>query len=80
MHGLWGFAQSDEQPKDGDFLGKASHAYSHFKLSVEFFTCKEEITVDGWFSLEEIKNLALSKIDEKLLDILISDGLSCKED
>ena len=80
LHGLWGFMQRDEKPKEGLLLGNASHTYSHFKLSVSLFTCKEAVNVDGWFSLKEMNQLALSKVDEKLLKIVLNSGLSYTED
>jgi A/G-specific adenine glycosylase len=80
LHGLWGFAQKDDQPKDAIILGNTSHTYSHFKLSLTFVTCKEAIEVDGWFDLEAIEHLALSKVDEKLLALLLKSDLSYTED
>ena len=79
LHGLWGFVQCDEVPKDGKFLGKATHTYSHFKLALELFTCKEPPLVDGWFTCKEIDTLALSKIDEKLLALVLKSDRSDRE-
>lgn len=67
LHGMWGFIQQDEIPVVSRPIGEASHAYSHFKLSLQAHVVEEEPECDGWFTLAEIDALPLSKIDEKLL-------------
>ncbi len=67
LHGLWGFIQTDDAPDVSLPLGEASHTYSHFKLTLTAHLTEERPPCDGWFTLEEIEALPLSKIDEKLL-------------
>lgn len=68
LHGLWGFVQVDELPKDAKSLGYVSHTYSHFKLNLEIVKTQSlHVSADGWFSLDEISALALSGVDQKIL-------------
>ena len=67
LHGMWGFIQQDDPPEVGRPAGQASHAYSHFKLTLDAYVVEEEPECDGWFTLDEIDALPLSKIDEKVL-------------
>lgn len=67
LHGLWGFIQIDEQPKNAEILGKVSHTYSHFKLELEVIKCDFSLKVDGYFTNEQITKLALSTVDKKIL-------------
>jgi len=67
LHGMWGFIQQEKLPEVGRPVGRASHAYSHFKLTLDAYVVEEEAKCDGWFTLEEIEKLPLSKIDEKIL-------------
>ena len=69
LHGLWGFIQQEETPPVSRPIGEASHAYSHFKLLLEAHVVEEQPACDGWFTLEEIDALPLSKIDEKILSL-----------
>lgn len=69
LHGLWGFVQVDERPQNSVKLGKVEHIYTHFKLQLEVFTCKDFKEVDGWFSLGDIEQLALSTVDKKILKL-----------
>ena len=68
LHGLWGFVQVDEKPHKGQTLGKVSHTYSHFKLELEAIACEDlDVNVDGYFTREQITQLALSTVDKKIL-------------
>lgn len=67
LHGLWGFMQVSELPKDAKSLGCVSHTYSHFKLELEVVTCDLHVKMDGYFSHEQMKTLALSSVDKKIL-------------
>lgn len=68
LHGLWGFKQVDELPKNAKRLGCVSHTYSHFKLELEATLCEDlDVNVDGYFTREEITQLALSTVDKKIL-------------
>lgn len=70
LHGLWGFVQVLEIPKNGVILGSVEHVYSHFKLELEVFLCEPIEEIDGWFSIAEIDKLAISTVDKKILKLL----------
>lgn len=73
LHGLWGFVQVDEKPKNAHSLGKVTHTYSHFKLELEMIYDKAlHVKVDGYFTEDEIENLALSTVDKKIIQTLFS--------
>jgi A/G-specific adenine glycosylase len=70
LHGLWGFVQTDEKP-EGLLLGKVTHTYSHFKLELKLIQIQSlHVSFDGWFSLDEINDLALSSVDKKIIQLL----------
>ncbi len=72
LHGLWGFMQVDEKP-EGLFLGVARHVYSHFKLELQIIQIQNApIDFDGWFTWNDIHDLALSSVDKKILDVVKS--------
>lgn len=70
LHGLWGFVQADEMPFDALFLGKVSHTYSHFKLELDVMQTSLHVKVDGWFTYDEFKKIALSTVDKKIAALL----------
>jgi len=73
LHGLWGFIQLDEKPKNARSLGHVTHTYSHFKLELEIIEDETlHVNVDGYFSSEEIEGLALSTVDKKIIQTLFS--------
>jgi len=68
LHGLWGFVQIDEKPSNAKSLGKVAHTYSHFKLELEMIQGDAlHVNADGYFTEEEIENLALSTVDKKII-------------
>ena len=73
LHGLWGFVQIDEKPNTAHSLGSVSHTYSHFKLELEIIHDDAlHVNVDGYFTEEEIENLALSTVDKKIIQKIFS--------
>ena len=59
-------------------IGMVRHQYTHFKIRLHVFLFhpineKPPLTVDsetwGWFTREQIKSLALSKADRKVLEL-----------
>ncbi len=73
LHGLWGFVQLDEKPTTVQSLGSVSHTYSHFKLELEIIqTDALHVNVDGYFTEEEIENLALSTVDKKIIQTIFT--------
>ena len=78
LHGLWGFESTDTLPCTAKCIGEVSHAYSHFKLQCKVFVYKERSIGQGiYFNSDEIKKLAISKIDEKILKLFL---LQCEKD
>jgi len=72
LNGLWGFNEFEhnEEIEFTQALGKISHTYSHFKLEAEVYIAHCYIEEHEWFSLQEIKSLALSTADHKALALL----------
>jgi len=72
LNGLWGFIQVDDNP-EGIPLGKVTHTYSHFKLALEVIQCDTlHVKIDDWFSLNEMTALALSTVDKKIIQTILS--------
>jgi len=72
LNGLWGFSEYsyNEEISSTKQLGEINHTYSHFKLQAEVHTNTSFIDGYEWFSLNEIKELALSTADYKALALL----------
>ncbi len=72
LHGLWGFSEytNDEEITVTKTLGEITHTYSHFKLHAQVHLHNHYIQEHEWFSLQEIKKLALSSADHKALALL----------
>lgn len=73
LHGLWGFESIETALCASDYLGEVKHAYTHFKLQCSVY-CYHEINSNSehYFLPEEIKNLAISKVDQKILELYFS--------
>ena len=73
LHGLWGFIQLDEKPNHAQSLGHVTHTYSHFKLELEIIqNDASSVVVDGYFTSEEIEELALSTVDKKIIQTIFN--------
>ncbi|MDF1879853.1 A/G-specific adenine glycosylase [Sulfurimonas sp. MAG313] len=73
LNGLWGFSEYN-QHEDINFtelLGEITHIYSHFKLHARVHLYHSYIDEHQWYSLEEIKELALSTADHKVLQLYL---------
>lgn len=73
LHGLWGFAESEENIAAGmHYLGHITQHYSHFTLDAEVYLCEEMFDDEGfeWFELHEISALSLSRADHKAMALL----------
>ena len=73
LNGLWSFSEY-ENHEDISFaakLGDISHVYSHFKLQAKVYLHQDYIEEHEWFSLKEIKTLALSTADHKALELYL---------
>jgi A/G-specific adenine glycosylase len=72
LHGLWGFYESEEKPCGAEHLGEVAHQYTHFKLKCHVYHYPETVPEqEHYFSLETINTLAISKVDEKIIKLLI---------
>ena len=73
LHGLWGFPSVETPLCAAEYLGEVTHAYTHFKL-----TCKVSVYYETeaehahYFSPDEIKKLAISKVDEKIVKLFLA--------
>lgn len=69
LGGLWGFPLVEDAP-EGERLGEVQHAYTHFKITVTPVLVDEELGESEPISLTSIPELALSKLDHKILNVL----------
>jgi A/G-specific adenine glycosylase len=70
LHGLWGFEEIDVPLCAAEALGEVRHAYTHFKLRCNVFLYDEtEPAHDDYFTPAQICQLAISKVDEKILKL-----------
>jgi len=71
LHGLWGFEHIDIPPCASEYIGEVTHAYTHFKLKCKVYLYHEtNPEQSNYFSKEQIKRLAISKIDEKIVKLI----------
>ena len=68
LHKLWGFEHQEVVPCACEYVGEVKHAYTHFKLTCKIFVYFErKATKNDYFSPQQIKKLAISKVDEKIV-------------
>lgn len=73
LHGLWGFESVDVPPCAAEHIGEVSHTYTHFKLQCDVYVYDESIAEgEYYFTPEQIKDLAISKVDEKILGLYLT--------
>lgn len=71
LHGLWGFEAIDVPLCGAEYIGEVTHAYTHFKLACKVYVYYEtHPSQNHYFTRDEIKKLAISKVDEKVLNTL----------
>ena len=72
LHGLWGFESTEVPLCASEYIGEVTHAYTHFKLVCKVYVYyeidKEQI---DYFTTKEIRKLAISKVDEKILKLYL---------
>ena len=72
LHGLWGFSTTEVPLCASEYIGEVTHAYTHFKLIckvyIYFEIDKEQI---DYFTTQEIRKLAISKVDDKILKLYL---------
>lgn len=86
LGGLYGFAEYEagrqavyhenrayHLPRDGRLLGEVQQTYSHFKLQANVWLVKtgEAGQSEGWFSSQEMAELALSGADYKVVKLIL---------
>ncbi len=72
LHGLWGFDAVEVPLCAAEEIGEVIHAYTHFKLRCKVYLYDElEPAHNHYFTPEEIKKLAISKVDEKILQLYL---------
>jgi len=72
LHGLWGFDAVEVPLCAAEEIGEVTHAYTHFKLRCKVYLYDElEPAHDHYFTPEEIRKLAISKVDEKILNLYL---------
>jgi len=72
LHGLWGFYPSEALPCASEYIGEVSQQYSHFKQVCQLYRYDESREgEDHYFTPQSTKALAISKIDEKIIKLLL---------
>lgn len=72
LGGLWGFPLSEDAPV-GERLSEVQHAYTHFKITVTPVLVENKPEDAEPTALTSISELALSKLDHKILQVLARD-------
>ncbi|MDQ7086252.1 MAG: A/G-specific adenine glycosylase [Sulfurovum sp.] len=72
LHGLWGFESVEVPLCASSYIGEVSHAYTHFKLRCKVYVYEESVpSQERYFSLAQIKEIAISKVDEKIVKLFL---------
>ena len=72
LHGLWGFESVEVPLCASEYIGEVSHAYTHFKLLCKVYVYYElDPTQENYFSTQEIRKRAISKVDEKIVNLYL---------
>jgi len=72
LHGLWGFNAIDVPLCASEYIGEVHHVYTHFKLSCKVYVYDElDREQEHYFSTQDIQNLAISKVDEKIVKLYL---------
>ena len=71
LGGLWGFPLSEE-PVEGERLEPVTHAYSHFKITATPVLAANPPGDGGFIPLGRLPELALSKLDHKILGVYLA--------
>jgi len=70
LHGLWGFESVEVPYCAAEYIGEVTHAYTHFKLICKVYVYYEHSPEQSdYFSEAEIQKLAISKLDEKIVNL-----------
>ncbi len=72
LHGLWGFPSVEVPLCASVYIGEVTHVYTHFKLICKVYVYDElDKEQDQYFSPKEIQRVAISKVDEKILNLFL---------
>lgn len=72
LHGLWGFESVNVPLCASTYIGEVRHAYTHFKLVCKVYVYDEtSCATSDYFSTLEIQQLAISKVDEKIVGLFV---------
>jgi len=72
LHGLWGFPSTEVPLCAAEEIGEVTHVYTHFKLICKVFVYDElDAEQDHYFSIADIRKLAISKVDEKIVNLYL---------
>jgi len=72
LYGLWGFPSTEVPLCASEQIGEVTHAYTHFKLLCKVFVYDEsDRGQDHYFTISEIRKLAISKVDEKIVKLYL---------
>ena len=72
LHGLWGFPSTEIPLCASEYIGEVTHIYTHFKLICKVYVYDElDKEQDNYFNTEEIRKLAISKVDDKILNLYL---------
>ena len=72
LHGLWGFNAIEVPLCASEYIGEVTHAYTHFKLVCKVYMYDElDKEQDNYFNIQEIRKLAISKVDEKIVKLYL---------
>ncbi|CAA6827999.1 MAG: A/G-specific adenine glycosylase (EC [uncultured Sulfurovum sp.] len=72
LHGLWGFEDVEVPLCASEYIGEVTHAYTHFKLVCKVYVYDAlEKEKDHYFTIENIRKLAISKVDEKIVKLYL---------
>ena len=72
LHGLWGFKSMEVPLCVSTYIGEVTHTYTHFKIICKVYLHDEiDRGQDNYFNRNEIRKLAISKVDEKILDLYL---------
>ena len=72
LHGLWGLESVEVPLCASEYIGEITHAYTHFKLICKVYVYDEldKGQID-YFTTQEIRKLAISKVDDKILKLYL---------
>ncbi len=72
LHGLWGFEETEVPLCASEYIGEVTHVYTHFKLICKVYVYHElDKEQNHYFTTEQIRKLAISKVDEKIVKLYL---------